>query len=140
MTDDEKNLNLLAIFHYIIGSLTALFSCVFFIHLAIGIGMLSGAFDGRNAPPKIFAWFFTVFASVAILSGWTLAGFIIAAGSKLKRRTSRTFCLVVAGLECAIMPLGTILGVFTIVILMKESVKQIFKTGNSVNNSFNSQW
>jgi len=58
--------------------------------------------------------------------GWTLAGFIVAAGRKLKRRMSRTFCLVVAGIECILMPFGTVLGVFTIVVLMKESVKGIF--------------
>jgi len=127
MTQDEQHLDLLAIFHYIVGGLTALFSCLFLLHLAMGIAMLSGAFDGEDAPPKIVAWLFTILPSVFILSGWILAGFIIAAGRKLKRRMSRIFCLVIGGLECILIPYGTVLGVFTIVVLMKDSVKQLFK-------------
>ena len=35
ITEDEKNLDLLALFHYIVAGLTALFSCMFLIHVAI---------------------------------------------------------------------------------------------------------
>ncbi|MGD0900666.1 MAG: hypothetical protein ABR915_22770 [Thermoguttaceae bacterium] len=126
MTQDETHLDLLAIFHYIVGGLTALFSCMFLLHVAMGIAMLSGAF-GKDAPPRIFAWFFILVPSVFIFVGWTLAALIITAGRRLKRRASYTFCLVVAGLECLLMPFGTVLGVFTIVVLMKDSVKEMFK-------------
>jgi len=126
MTQNEQHLNLLAIFHHVVGGLTALFSCMFLLHVAMGIAMLCGAFDGKDTPPKFFAWFFILFPSVFILAGWTLSGFIIAAGRKLKHRASYTFCLVIAGLECILMPLGTVLGVFTIIVLMKDSVKQLF--------------
>lgn len=126
MNQDEQHLNLLSIFHYIVGGLTALFSCMFLMHVAMGIAMLCGGFEGENPPPQAFAWFFILFPAVFILVGWTLSGFIIAAGRKLKRRTSRTFCLVVAGCECFIMPFGTVLGVFTIIVLMKDSVKELF--------------
>jgi hypothetical protein len=131
MTEDEQHLDLLAIFHYIVGGLTAVFSCIFLVHVAIGIAMLHGAFDGKGAPPKFFAWLFIILPSVFILAGWTLSGFIVAAGRRLKRRVSRTFCLVIAGLECFLMPFGTVLGVFTIVVLMKDSVKQIFTVNNT---------
>lgn len=67
-----------------------------------------------------------------ILCGWTLAGLVIAAGRKLQRRVSRTFCLVVAGVECVMMPLGTVLGVFTIVVLMKDSVQKLFAANQPV--------
>jgi hypothetical protein len=97
----------------------------------MGIAMLNGAFDGKDAPPKFMAWFFIVLPSVFILIGWTLACFIIAAGRRLKRCVSRMFCLVIAGLECILMPFGTLLGVFTIVVLMKDSVKQIFAGDNA---------
>ncbi len=130
MTQDEQYLNLLAIFHYIVGGLTALFPCIFLVHVAMGIAMLCGAFDGKDAPPPFVAWLFILLPSFFILAGWTLAGFIIAAGCKLKRRTSHTFCLVIAGLECLLMPFGTVLGVFTILVLIKEPVKQLFAAGN----------
>lgn len=127
MTQDEQNLNLLAIFHYVVAGLTALFSCMFLAHVAMGIAMLCGAFEGKEAPPRFLGWFFIIFPSVFILVAWTLAGFILAAGIKLRRRTSRTFCLVVAGLECMMMPFGTVLGVLTIAVLMKDSVRVLFE-------------
>jgi hypothetical protein len=132
MNDDNKNLDLLAIFHYIVGGLTALFSCFFLIHVGIGIAMLCGAFDGKDAPPRFLGWIFIVFPAVLILAGWLLSGVIVAAGRRLKRRTSYTFCLVVAALECILMPFGTVLGVFTIVMLMKDSVKQMFAGNEAV--------
>jgi hypothetical protein len=88
--------------------------------------MLNGAFDGKDAPPQFFAWAFIVIGCVFLLAGWTFACFIIAAGRRLKRRASHTFCLVVAGLECFLMPFGTVLGIFTLIILLKEPVKQLF--------------
>jgi hypothetical protein len=33
---------------------------------------------------------------------------------------------VVAGIECIVMPFGTVLGVFTLVVLSRESVKTLF--------------
>ncbi len=90
--------------------------------------MVCGAFDGPEAPPPFLGWFFIIIPGVFILAGWTLAGLIITAGRKLRRRTSHTFCLVVAGVECMFMPFGTVLGVFTIVVLMRDSVKELFLT------------
>jgi len=37
------------------------------------------------------------------------------------------FCLIVAGIICIFMPLGTILGVFTIIVLVRPSVKAMFE-------------
>lgn len=36
------------------------------------------------------------------------------------------YCLVMAGIECMFMPFGTVLGVFTIIVLMRESVQKLF--------------
>ena len=127
MNQDEQQLNLLGIFHYIVGGITALFACIPMIHLALGIAMLTGAMgSGPEAPPRALGWGFTIMAAICILAGWTLAGFIIAAGKRLQRHRSWTFCIVIAALECIFMPFGTVLGVFTIIILMKDSVKELF--------------
>jgi hypothetical protein len=132
MSQDEQHLNLLSIFHYVVGGMTALFSCIPFLHVAMGVAMLCGAFEGGNPPPRFFAWMFILFPAVFILIGWALSVVIIIAGRKLKGRASRTFCLAVAGLECILMPFGTVLGVFTIVVLMKESVKELFAANQAV--------
>lgn len=130
MIEDEKNLNLLAIFHYIVAGLTALFSCIPLVHVAIGLAIVSGKFDGKNPPPQMMGWILIIVGGIIILCGWALAVAILMAGRKLKARTSRTYCIVVAALECMMMPFGTILGVLTIIVLMKDSVKAIFAAGN----------
>lgn len=126
MTEDEKNLDLLAIFHYVLGGLTALFACFPLIHVAVGLALVFGKLDGPNPPPAVFGWLFVAIGGFFVLAGWALAVAIAVAGAKLKRRTSRTYCLVVGALECMLMPLGTVLGVFTLLVLMKDSVKGIF--------------
>lgn len=127
MSQDEQHLELLSIFHYVVGVSLALASCIPLIHLAIGVAIVCGAMDGPDAPPPFFGWFFILFAAAFILIGWTCALLIVSAGRRLKRRTSYRFCLVVAAAECLWMPLGTVLGVFMIVVLMKESVKALFE-------------
>jgi len=97
----------------------------------MGIAMLSGAFDGKNAAPRFIGWLFIVFPGLLMLTGWILSGFILAVGRRLKRRASYTFCLVIACIECVLMPLGTVLGVFTIIVLLKDPVKQLFAGGGA---------
>ena len=46
------------------------------------------------------------------------------------------FCLVIAALLCMITPFGTVLGVFTIIVLVRPSVKLLFTTQG--NNPFRS--
>ncbi len=126
MSEDERNLNLLAIFHYVVGGLTAFFACFPLIHIGIGIAILCGAIDGQEAPPRFAGVLLIVFGAFFILCGWALAAAIIIAGRKLHHRQSRTYCIVVAALECMLMPFGTVLGVLTIIVLMKRSVQGLF--------------
>ncbi len=126
---DIKHLNLLSMFHYIVGGITALFACMPFIHVFMGLAMVSGKFfQGSNdsGPPPFMGWMFVIMGTVFIVLGWSLAVCIIVAGRKLKRHKNRVFCMIVAGIECMFMPLGTVLGVFTLIALNKDSIKEIF--------------
>ncbi len=129
MTQDEEYLKLLSIFHYVVGGIIAIFACFPLFHLFVGVTVLLSPDKGlsTNGPPvAVFAWMFILMALVMIVVGWVLAVLVIVTGRCLARRTHRMFCLVLAGIECIFMPLGTILGVFTIVLLMKDSVRQLF--------------
>ena len=126
VNEDREHLKLLSIFHYVVGAMTALFACFPLIHLAIGIAMLCGAFDGKNGPPPLVGLFFIIFSSIFILCGWALAVCMVIAGTRLARYQARTYCLVLAAIECIFVPFGTVLGVFTIIVLMKDSVKELF--------------
>lgn len=128
-TADDEHLRLLTVFHYVLAGLTALFGCFPIIHLTIGILALSGAFHGppgSSFPDRLFGLIFTIVGAFLILFFWTIAVFIFLAGRNLARRRRYTLCLVAAGIECLFMPLGTALGVFTIIVLLRPSVKLQF--------------
>ena len=131
MTEDEKHLDLLTVFHFVVAGLTALFACFPLIHVAVGFAMIFGKFDGTNPPPALFGWLFVILGGVFVVCGWAVAVAILIAAIKLKKRVSRTYCIVVGAIECMMMPFGTILGVFTIITLMREPVKQLFAANPS---------
>jgi len=126
---DEEHLRLLSIFHYIVGGLAGLFALFPVIHLVIGLVFIlapEAVESNGETPPALVGWFFVIFAGMFIITGLVFAAFVITAGRFLARRRHRLFCLVIAGIECAFIPFGTILGVFTIIVLMRESVKELF--------------
>jgi len=128
--EDIQHLDLLSLFHYILGGIIALFSCMPFIHVFMGLALVFGKLPQGNqsaAVPSAVGWIFVVMGSVFILLGWSLAVCMLLTGKKLKRRHNRTFCMVVAGIECMVMPFGTLLGIFTIMALSKDSTKEIFE-------------
>jgi hypothetical protein len=73
-------------------------------------------------------WIFIAVGAVFFLAGLTMAICILIAGQCLSRRKTYSFVLVMAGIECLFVPFGTILGVFTILVLSRESVKALFST------------
>ncbi len=131
MNQNEEHLRLLSIFHYVVGGITALFACLPCIHLGLGIALVSGALPvqpGQQRMDLFFGWLLIAVASVIILVGWTLAIAIINAGRFLARRTHYMYCFVVAAIECIFMPFGTVLGVFTIIVLSRPTVKVRFQS------------
>jgi hypothetical protein len=128
MNDDIRHLDLLAIFHYVVGGILALFGCFPIIHVAIGIAVVTGSFSNGpgKGPPDFFGFIFIAMGLLAILFCWAMAVAVWIAGSRLKQHRSYTYCLVIAALECMFMPFGTVLGVFTIIVLMRPSVKTLF--------------
>ena len=128
---EEQHLQLLGIFHYIVGGLTAFLACFPLIHLTIGLVMVFGGFSSNQAPPAFVGWLFIILGGGFFLVGQSLAICIIIAGRFLAQRRRYPFVFVVACCECLFMPFGTVLGVFTIVVLSRESVKSAFVGGQS---------
>lgn len=126
-----EHLRLLSIFHYVLGGITALFSLIPIIHVSMGIAIVAGGFGppsgGPGAPPPSFmGWFFIAIGGTIILLGETLAICTILAGRYLSTRQAWMFCMIVAAFNCLHMPLGTTLGVFTIIVLIKPEIKRLF--------------
>lgn len=130
MNEDESHLNALAISHYVVGGLAALFACFPMIHASVGLALILGAEsmmdDQAQPPPDWFGWFFFLMGLAAFLIGQAFAVSIILSGRYLKQRRRYMFSFVVACIACVFMPFGTVLGVFTIIVLSRKSVKELY--------------
>jgi hypothetical protein len=126
---DHEHLKLLSSFHYVMSGLAALFACIPIIHLVLGLFLILAPQKmgpANNPPPAFIGWFFVGFASVSILLGWAFAVLVFIAGRFIAGRKHYTFCFVAACIECLFIPFGTVLGVFTILVLNRASVKGLF--------------
>jgi hypothetical protein len=134
-SDDEQHLRLLGIFHYVVGALTALFALFPLIHFSLGLFFVLApphlAQQQGGPPPAFIGWFFMIIGGMLFLLGESFAGCVFAAGRFIRSRRRYWFVFVVACFQCAFFPFGTVLGVFTIVVLSRPSVKQVFGLGVS---------
>ncbi len=131
MNHDKEHLRLLAIFHYVVAGLAALFSFFPLLYTTVGAIFIFAARHGtpkpgEQLPPEFLGWIFVVLGLLLFLLGVAMAICILIAGRCLSRRKHYTFALVMACIECLFIPFGTILGVFTIIALSRESVKELF--------------
>lgn len=82
-----------------------------------------------NGPPlpkdffKIFIWFYFVLGFILVTAGVLN----LLSGLSLRQRKHRIFSLVVGCLNCLQVPFGTVLGVFTIMVLSRTSVREYYE-------------
>ena len=128
----DENLRLLSTFHYV----WAAMGILGLAFLALHYGMMSTMMDPEvlaregKPPPEdmlrfmgLFKWFYVGFG----LFGITTMVLNVLAAQRIRARTHWMFCIVVAAINCISMPLGTVLGVFTIVMLTKPAVRASFR-------------
>jgi hypothetical protein len=127
---DAEHLRLLALFHTIAGVLMVLFGCFPIVHVTVGIAALMGAGPPGEEMPRFVGVLFTVIGLSLMLLCWGLAACLLCASRCLRERRHHTFCLVVAGVSCLWMPIGTVLGIFTILVLVRPSVRADFGVGS----------
>jgi hypothetical protein len=130
---DLEHLKLLSIFYYVLAGLVGLTYSLGLIYVVLGIMIINGAIPapppGSGAPgmPTAMGWMFLIFGGCFVLIGWTMAICMISVGVCLSRRKAWMFCCIVAGFICVLnAPLGTILGVFTFIVLLRPRVKDLF--------------
>ena len=126
---DDEHLRLLSIFYYVKGGISALFACIPIIHVVLGLVFIIApqVFGHGNDRPSAFVGFlFVILGGFLILLGWTFAILALITARCIARRKHYTFCFVVACVECLSVPFGTVLGVFTILVLNRQSVKELF--------------
>ena len=125
---DQEHLRLLSIVYYIYAGMSAFFGLFGLLYIVLGL-VVAPMVPIRNGDPAFPAYIFVVLGGIflVLVAAVTTAELLIA--RYLKRRQHYTFCLIVAGFNCLWIPFGTALGVFTILVLQRLSVKALF-TGN----------
>jgi MFS family permease len=144
-TIDEEHLNLLSIFHYIVGGLDIVLSSFFLAYVGIGIFIIiqpealmeiqtsEGKLSETLPPPLLTAggWLLAVFGAITVVSGWILGILTVISGRHIARRRTRIFSVVVAVINCLSIPFGTALGIFTIIVLTRPSVRRLYEPGST---------
>ena len=130
---DREHLRLLTIFYYVWAGFQALGGLIGLAFIGVGAFFASSPqFAQANDPPP--PWFGAVFAGIGALvcvSVEGMAALSFFTGRFLARRQHRTFCVVISVLNCLSVPFGTALGVFTLIVLQRPSVKALFARSES---------
>lgn len=127
---DEEHLKLLSIFHYVSGGITAFTGLFPLIYVLMGAMFLTMpvsqtadedlALRGMGTLLLVFGVLFSsvfmVFAAMKIYAGYCIS-----------KHKNRIYCLVVAGISLIGFPFSTILGVFTLIVLLRDSVRDLFE-------------
>src|SRR6266496_6180127 len=131
MNQDAEHLRLLSIFHYVVAGVAAFFSFFPLIYTAVGVVFVALSHHpptnpSQQPPPAALGWAFVGLGIFLFLLSAVFAFILAFAGRSLSRRRRYWFAFVVACIECVFIPFGTILGVCTIIVLSRESVKTLF--------------
>ncbi len=125
---------MLAIFHFVVAGLSILSLGFIAIHYMFmrtifeNPSMFKGPHGELNQgpPPQFFAMFIWVYVFFSVCAVLAAVGNLLS-GLYIRARKNRLFSLVIAGLDCLQVPFGTVLGVFTIVVLVRDSVRELYE-------------
>ena len=130
---DNEHLNTLAVMHYVWAGLLGLGLLFLYVHYMLTMQVMNAA---SSFPPSNTSEDFplddmmnTFIYFYLIAGGLILLGIVLNVISArcIKQRKNRVFSIVVAAINCLQIPLGTVLGIFTIVVLNRSSVAQKYR-------------
>jgi len=132
---DEEHLRLLSLFHYVSGGITVAFSLFFGVWIVFAAVMFAflpppthGCAEGAaphhgQAIPVVMLVIFGVLFAIGVAYGILE----IVSGRFISRRRRRVFSFVVALPRLLFLPYGLILSIFTLLVLERPSVKQLYR-------------
>ncbi len=100
--------------------------------LSMAMGDISGrtGTDAFGASPDAMLQDFNTLIITVIVGGLVMALLsaihLALVGVKIRQRRWWTFCYLTGWGECLMFPFGTVLGIFTIIVLSRPSVKRLF--------------
>jgi len=138
-TKDQEHLRLLSIFHYVVGGIGTVFGLFPLIHVTMGILFLCSPHilqgDSGAPAPELVGYMFAVIGGCFFVFLEGLAVSVIYSGVQIKKRRKYLFSFVVACIMCVFVPFGTILGVFTIIVLSRESVRKLYEDASQARSA-----
>ncbi len=125
---DRSDLNMLSMIYNIL-SILNLIGGVMMVLALVGVGILfmvagSSAGGGKAALVGLVPMGFALFLALVLGVG-VYIGFLTAQSYRDRRRW--TLCFVMACLSLPSVPLGTLLGIYAIIVLNRPSVKKMFR-------------
>ena len=127
---DEEHLRLLSIFYYVSAGTTGFFSLFGALYVIMGLLFVASSSSIQdthgNAPPALMGWIFILLGGFIVVLFAAIAGLKVYAGRCIRARRHRVLCMIVGGLSCLGIPFGTILGIFTFILLQRPSVIALY--------------
>jgi len=130
MDTTGHDLKLLSIGYYVQGGIVTFYSFLALCYVGFMGVVLSNLMKAPGASPEqIPSWLLPLIGTVVtviVLLMVAVGLCMIYAGMALRRRKHRVFLLVMAALNCMSIPYGTILGIFTFIVLNRPAAKALF--------------
>src|SRR5262249_44246249 len=125
---DGEHLRILAICYYVLGGMAIVISSFALLYVAFGLLLAvtpQFAHDVKRpndaAAMGVIGLLMMGAGGLFVCLGWLHGGLQIFVGRALQQRRHRTLTLAVAMFTCLSIPLGTLVGVFTLIVLMRPS-------------------
>ena len=127
----RQYLKLLSILHYFYGGLIGFLSLLFLFHFFVGLDIINSPEFFSTEPSgevmsKEWGYLFAIFGAIFVIIGQIIAIITISSGRFLRRHKNYSYSFILAFFMCPFVPFGTALGVFTIIVLSRESVKELY--------------
>jgi hypothetical protein len=126
---DGEQLRILRMGYFIAAGMTAFAGLFGFLYMFLGFFVISNLPKSAGQPefPTALGKFFGVFGLIFAVVFLSLALLQFLAGQRLKAKRSRIFCMIIAGVTCLSIPVGTFLVVCTFIVLSRASVARTFR-------------
>ena len=131
---DEEHLKMLSLGYAVSAGVSAFYSLFGLVYVFIGIMMSTAlshlpetpANPAQAPPPAFVGWIFGFFGLAFFLIAIAVTAARFRVAWCIKHRKSRVFCMVIAGIGCLEFPYGTVLGIFSFLVLGRASVVALF--------------
>ena len=133
---DEEHLKLLVIFNIIYGVLKTIFTLLlslymFFVYILLRDPKFYSEYhnmENANLPNAEIMNIIMIIVTAIVVLGFLIGIATLISAQLMKRRKFRGFSIAVACLNCISFPFGTLLGIFTLIVLFRDSVKKLYQT------------